>query len=229
VSAGTLKVSSGVVLIGDLAMFPDEIQLDNIPPGDHPVVAQVIDYPNGDRRVASVELLFSRVVTGTPEPVGEVGIDSATVALVDAKTREQLWEYEGSARVGVLSSPQHRKIAKLLQKRFGLKSVTVSFVRSESVEPVSKELEEEIVAYLKTFSEYAEVPFMFFRVETRNSSQQLRDNLREHGLWGELVLDKVSGANVLAFTTGFGDGCYPVYGVRADGRLAKVLIEFIDS
>jgi hypothetical protein len=227
-AAGQLKVSSGVVLIGDPLFSPDAVQLENIPPGKHPVTAQVIEYPNGDRRVASVELAFSATATGTPEQVGEVGVDSACVALIDAKAREQFWKEEGPARIGVLSSPQHRRLAKLLRKRFGLESHPVNVVRSEIVEPVSKELEEEIVAYLKTYPEYANHTFIYFRIESRSTCQQLQENLLPHGLWCELVLDKPTGANVLAFTSGFGDDRYPVFGVRGDRGIETVTIEFID-
>lgn len=225
--AGTLKVSSGTVLLGDPLYGLDALRLEKVPPGDHPVFAQVIHYPEGGRRVARVELVFSPAATGGPELLGEIGVDSASVALVDAQVRERFWQDEGTARIGVVSTPQHRKIAKLLRKRFGLESEPVNVVRSELVQPVSKDLEEEIVAYLKTYPEYAEFTFMYFRIETRNTRDQLQDNLQAHGLWCELVLDKPSGANVLAFASGFGDGCYPAYGIRAKGALAEVAVEFI--
>jgi hypothetical protein len=225
--AGTLKVLSGTVLIGEPGITLDELQLESVPTGEHPVFALVIHYPEGGRRVASVELVFSTSATGAPEQLGEIGVDGGTVALIDNKVREQFWKNEGSARIGVLGTPQHRKIAKLLRKRFGLKSEPVNPIRSELVQPVSKELEEEIIAYLETNPEYADYSFMYFRIETRNTRDQLLDNLEAQGLWCELVLDRPSGANVLAFQSGFGDGCYPAYGVRSDGRLAKVAVEFI--
>jgi hypothetical protein len=229
--AGRLKVISGVVLMGDpmyLQNAADALRLENVPVGDHSVIAQVIHFPEGGRRVAGIELAFATTANGSFDKLGEIGVDSASVAILDAKTHEQFWKNEGPARIGVLSTPEHQKIAKLLKKRFGLKSEPVHVVRSELVQPVSTELEAEIVAYLKTFPEYAEYTCMYFRIETRNTFDQLQDNLDSQGLWCELTLEKSNGANVLAFESGFGDGCYLVTGIRDRGQMAKVAVEFID-
>jgi hypothetical protein len=206
---------------------PDSLQLERLPLGDHPVFVQVIQYPEGGRRVASIEVDLALPATGSPELLGEIGVDSASVVFVDAKVHEEFWKDEGTARIGVLSTPQHRKVAKLLQKRFGIKSEPVNPVRSELVQPVSRVLEEEIVAYLETCPEYSEYAFMFFRVETKNTREQLRDNLNAQGLWCELILDEPSGANALAIKSGFGDGSYPAYGIRGSSGLARVAVEFI--
>lgn len=164
---------------------------------------------------------------GVPELLGEIAVDSGAVALVDAGVREQFWRQEGQARIGVVSTPQHRTIAELLRQRFGLQSKPVSRFRSDLTRPVSHDVEEEIIAYLKTLPEYAEYPFMYFRVETRNTCDQLHEGLDGQRLWCELVLDKASGGNVLAFSSGFGDGCYSAYGVRGGGRWSRAVVQFI--
>jgi hypothetical protein len=48
------------------------------------------------------------------------------------------------------------------------------------------------------------------------------------GAWGwvDITTDAVSGANVIGFSTGYGDGGYPVYaGFTSDGRVAAVVID----
>lgn len=226
-SIGVLNVFSGTVLLGDPMYLPDVLRLENVPQGNVSVVAKVIHYPEGRRRIASVELTFADHDGGKPDQLGKIGVDSGSVAVLDAQTFEQFWKDEGPARIGVLSSPQHRKVAKLLQRRFGLRSEPVNVVRSELVKPVSKELEEEIIAYLKTIPEYAEFPVIVFRIETRNTYEQLQDNLHTQGLACEVVLDTPSGAKVLAFESGLGDGCYPAYGFHVGDRLVKVAVPFI--
>jgi hypothetical protein len=225
--AGTLRVHSGAVLLGDPMYLPDGLRLENVRAGCHPVVALVLDYPEGGRRVAAIELEFRPGAASAPDKLGEVAVDSACVALLDAQTHEQLWKEDGAARIGVLATPQHRKIATLLKERFSLEFEPVNPIRSELVQAVDQELEKQIIAYLETIPEYAEYPFLHFRVETRNTMEQLQDDLHSQGLWCEHVLDKASGANILAFTSGFGDGCYPAYGIREKGELAKVAVEFI--
>jgi len=223
---GKLRVHSGTVLVGDPSYLPDGVELKDVPLGDHPVVAHLITYPEGGRRVAGVNLKFTSEGGGTLHKIGEVPVDSAKVAVLDASTFEQFWELEGAARLGVIATPQHRHIAGLLKKRFQLESRDVNAFRSELVEPVSEELEAEIVAYLETFPDYAACSFMFFRVESRNTCEQLETALSSHVIC-EMVLDEPTGANLLAFQSGLGDGTYPVFLRQSQGQSGEVVVEFI--
>ena len=46
--------------------------------------------------------------------------------------------------------------------------------------------------------------------------------------WTNFVTDPSSGANVIGFSTGFGDGGYPVYaGMAADGRVVSVVADLL--
>ena len=46
--------------------------------------------------------------------------------------------------------------------------------------------------------------------------------------WANITTDPVSGANVIGFSTGYGDGGYPVYaGLGRDGKVASVVIDFV--
>jgi len=231
-SVGTMggreaRVHSGTLLVCDPMGLSGGIQVTNVPAGDHPVVAQVISYAEGGKRLAGIKLAFTTEVGGVPHKIGEVDVESASVAVLDNEACEQFWQEQGNARLGIIASPEHRHIAKLLNKRFQLESRPVNAIRSELVEPVSEELEAEIVAYRKTFPNYAAFPFMFFRIETRNTRELLRDALAAHGLYCQMVLDRATRANVFLFQSGFGDGTYPVLGRQIHERLGDVAVEFI--
>ncbi|HEY8989764.1 MAG TPA: DUF4241 domain-containing protein [Candidatus Limnocylindrales bacterium] len=46
--------------------------------------------------------------------------------------------------------------------------------------------------------------------------------------WANIVTDPASGANVIGFSTGYGDGGYPVYaGIGKDGRVDAVVIDLL--
>jgi hypothetical protein len=225
--AGELHVSSGTVMIGDPTYMPDLLWLENVPIGDHAVTATTLSYPNGVRRIAGIEMSFQDNVTGTPKELGEFGVDSASVVVLDLKTQEDHWKEVGDVRIGMIGTPEHLVIAKLLRSRFGLESEPISSFQSRVRNPVSTELETEILAYLKTIPEYAQYPFMYFRVDTNNTLDQVTEQLGLEWCMGELVLDEPSQANVLAFSSGFGDGTYDVIGIHHNGQLAKASVEFI--
>jgi hypothetical protein len=45
--------------------------------------------------------------------------------------------------------------------------------------------------------------------------------------WANITTDPASGANVIGFSTGYGDGGYPVYaGIGRDGKVVSVVIDF---
>ena len=80
--------------------------------------------------------------------------------------------------------------------------------------------------FLKTFPEFAEFPFMFFRVETGNTVSKLHKAMLGHR-WCEIVLDEPSGANVVGVSSGFGDGTYRVEGLFQSQDLLGIEVEFI--
>jgi hypothetical protein len=221
--------SSGTLLLDDPAFWYGPVQLQKVAIGRLPVHADVLQYSKDHFRVAKVSLEFAPGQLGSRELVGEVGVDSASVVIIDALTRDNFWKEEGAARLGVFSSPNHRKVAELVSKQFGVRSIPINAVRSEMAAPVTPELENQITEYLKTIPEYADYPFIYFRVETKNTYELLGDRLLKAPPWCELILDDQSGANCIAFESGFGDGKYPVWGYLNDGQLVKAEIEFIEN
>jgi hypothetical protein len=62
-------------------------------------------------------------------------------------------------------------------------------------------------------------------------ADQLLDLLDDHQRltwsWAELVLDEATGANVVAFSSGFGDGAYPSFVGRHDSRAVAFMTDFL--
>src|SRR5579884_3544360 len=63
---GRLRVHSGTLLVCDPMGLSGGIQVTNVPAGDHPVVAQVISYAEGGKRLAGIKLAFTTEVGGVP-------------------------------------------------------------------------------------------------------------------------------------------------------------------
>jgi hypothetical protein len=58
------------------------------------------------------------------------------------------------------------------------------------------------------------------------------DTLEAHSVptwdWANITTDPISRANIIGFSTGYGDGGYPVYaGIAADGRVVSVVIDLV--
>jgi hypothetical protein len=84
-------------------------------------------------------------------------------------------------------------------------------------------------SWMKTFPDYREFPMIYFRVETNGTADRIVDSFGSTNLWSNLVLDNATGANVLTFSAGYGDGCYDVTAHRCEGKLAGFSIEFIEA
>jgi len=62
--------------------------------------------------------------------------------------------------------------------------------------------------------------------------RQFLDALQAHDVetwsWANITTDPATGANVIGFSTGYGDGGYPVYaGIGRDGRVVAVVIDLL--
>jgi hypothetical protein len=223
---GELEVASGAILIGDPMHFYDPIRVEDVPPGRFPVWAMIVRYPEGGERIARVGIRFRPGAPDARRPLGTIGVDSATVIVVDADVHARHWKEVGPERVGQIPLPGEDKVARLIGERFGLEWRKRDVFTTVFQEPISEELEKQILDYLRTFPEYAEYPFMYFRVETMNTFERIQEAMRNRS-WSEVVLDEPSGQSLLAFASGFGDGSYPMEGQYRSGELAAVEAEFI--
>jgi hypothetical protein len=228
-TTGELHVESGTILLADPMCMDDPVRIQGVPPGRWPFWGLIVRYPEGGERLAKIGLQLRPGIAQERRPLGNIPVDSAVVVAVDEQTYQTGWREVGPARVGCLCSPAHNEqVARLIGRKFGLKSHGVNGVRSEFDEPISEEMEERIIAYLQTFPFYAEHTFLYFHVETNNTFYLVQESINDR-LWGEVVLDTDSGFNLLAFSSGFGDGSYSVEGLYNSEELRRVEIAFIDA
>jgi hypothetical protein len=224
---GELELPSGTLQLADPSNILAPMKVEGIPSGRHPVYALIIRYPEGGIRVAQLGLRFRPGSVHISRVLGTVHVDSGTLVAIDAATYESHWREVGPDRVGVTGSPKdHRRVARLIERRFGLTAHEVNVLSSRFDEPISEELEEQITAYLKTLPEYAEFTFMYFGVLTGNTAERVQDAM-EGKLWAEVPLAASSGPGLLAVASSFGDGSYPVHGLFGQNHLLGIEIKFI--
>jgi hypothetical protein len=223
---GELSSLSGTILLADPALIHDPVRVEGIPSGPISVLAEVIRYPEGGQRVAMVRLCVGDGEPDSRRELGSVGVDSGKVVAVDAQAFEEGWRWVGPDRIGITATGAHQKIARLIAKRFGLHYREVNFIRSQFLESISEELEREITAYLQTFPEYAQFPFFYFRIVTNDTTERIATAMEDR-LWAEVALDATRGESLLAFSSGFGDGRYPVEGLYRGEELIAIEVRFI--
>ena len=148
------------------------------------------------------------------------------MVVADKSDIEVHWTETGPARIGVISTAPNDTVLRLLQRRFSIKTIQVNVVRAEIVGPVSEALENEIKDYLKSKPEFAEFPFLYFRVETSNSFERA---IEVDSAWDLIPIGNESEPRMLVCATGRGDGLYDVYAEGEGDVLRAVSIDFIND
>jgi hypothetical protein len=228
VEIGEIGVHLGTILIADPMYISIPCRVGGLPVGHFPVVAQVIEYPEGGKRIAQVAIRFrAGIVTGR-KTLGKVGVDSAMVIALDEQAYQEHWREVGPERIGMTHSPtDNRNVAALIQKKFGLRWRPIDGFRSMFLDPISEELEQQITEYLETFPNYAGFTVLYFRVETNNTFDRLMEAMSDAS-WCQLALsDDDESEYLIAFSSGFGDGSYDLVGVYHEDELLAVEITFI--
>jgi hypothetical protein len=166
VAIGELHTNSSTILLADPMYLETPLRIQGVPLGRCPVWGLIFRYPEGGERLAKIGLQLRPGIAQERLPLGAIAVDSAVVVAVDEQTYQSGWREVGPARVGCTGGPaHHEQVARLIGRKFGLKSHEVNVVRSELDEPISEEMEERIIAYLQTFPFYAEHTFLYFHVE----------------------------------------------------------------
>ena len=103
---GEVEISSGVLLIGDPMIWNEPVRIEGVPPGRVAIEAEIIKYPEGGRHIKKISLQFRPGQVDARRSLGEVGVDSASVVLLDEATYERFWQEVGPERIGITSTPQ---------------------------------------------------------------------------------------------------------------------------
>lgn len=223
---GKLAVPSGTLVLGDPQYLP-QVEVPGIVDQEVEISAQLWHYPSGKATVTALMLKFGDGVCDSPlETIGQLGIDSAKLIVVDKADFDTHWTDVGRDRIGVITTARDDKVLRLLTRRFKLKTVPRNVIRAEVVGPVSHELEQEITTLLKSMPEYAKFPFMHFHVQTNNSFD--RANYL-HQTWDFLPVGNADVPLMFVCGTGRGDGSYNVQCGYSRGVPRFLSIRFIDN
>jgi hypothetical protein len=204
---GFLKLRSTTLALGD-PQCVISLEISNIVANEAAISASLWRYPSGSETVIGLTICLGEPThDGSRRTIGQIGIDSAMLVVADKADIEQHWTDVGKDRIGVISTTRNGTVLRMLTKRFKLKTVRVSPFWAEVVGPVSEQLEKEIEDYLKSKPEYADYPFMYFRVQTNNSFDRV-NNVQE--AWDFIPVGNADQPLMCVCGTGRGDGRYNV-------------------
>jgi hypothetical protein len=220
---GTLQTGSGTVLAADptyLGGEGDILKVQGVPKGEFPVDLYI--YEDGDdKRVFRAEIVFSDNKGGMVKQIGEVAVDSGTASFIDADVFQQHFKTVGQDRIGVIWGKDHEALARSVADRFKLKYKSGDELSSILTDPVSEKLEKDIFAYMKKTNEHPT-----FMIKTNNtfdliSMEMDKTYLPTYG-YANYVLDKATKANMVAFSSGYGDGSYKLNAYYDQNKLVKL-------
>jgi hypothetical protein len=187
------------------------------------IAATALKYPRGQVEFVELRLSFGDAFTAECSKIGSIAVDSAKLFVADKAAYEAHWTKVGPDRIGVIRAPRDEEVLRLLTKQFRLKTTQVNAVRHEIAGPVSKELEAEMIAYLKSIPKYAKYPFMHFDVQTNNSFDRV--NFMEMA-WDVMPIGNEPSPPMFACVTGSGDGNYDVLASYSEKKPKLVKIDF---
>lgn len=227
---GMMKVESGIILASDPCYLDNweegAAKVADIPVGDFPVIL-TINNTNGDQRVFKAAIKFSAAEPTSKSLVGHVPVDSGSACFIDESTFKLYYKAIGPDRIGEFFGKNHEKTAQKVKKRFSLDYVVDSDFSSHITTPVTEEMEKEILSYLGKYDKYPA-----FSVKTNNTYDQIVSGMDKTYVhtYGtvNLIMDETSKANVVAFSSGYGDGDYNLYAYYADNQIVKLELDMGD-
>lgn len=224
---GRLEVKSGSILLGDPQDVAGGVEIANISVDQIEISASLWKYPLGRESVIALRLELGKPTRdGVRRKVGEVGIDTATLVIVDKVDFKENWAEVGNDRIGFISTRRDDAVLQILTTEFRLKTTRDNQFTARIADPVSNELEEEIIAYLKTKPEYADYPFLHFCVHTNNTFDR---TMEMKGAWEFMPVGNEPTPLMFVSGTGRGDGVYDVE-VDFEGDIPRVVtINFLDE
>jgi hypothetical protein len=224
---GVLPVPSRILTLGDPQEAASAVQIPRLKSPVVQIFGRLWVYPKGTVTVTGLDLRTESESHDRPNrPVGTVPIDSARIVIADKQDIDGHWSDVGKDRIGLISTLRDDKLLKLLTRRFGIRTMPSDGFHAQIVGPVSEDSEREIEHFLKSIPEYAQFPFMHFRVQTNNSFDRV-NFLREN--WAFLPVGNEPAPLMFACDTGYGDGSYDVRCASNLDEVTAVSITFIDE
>ncbi|QDT75238.1 hypothetical protein [Lacipirellula limnantheis] len=229
-TVGKLRVPSGKLLICDISGGCKERDAIEVPAGDYWIVVEMgkptKENPFFQRIVRRAIITNRRIDDSELIQVGKVGVDMARIVVADCADFLNYSEAEGPERIGCVSTARENRVKSLLSERFKLTFYRFNIVTARCREPINDDLKNQILAYLRSFPEYARNTHIHFYVETCSTWDRVN---RFNKPFGMLPIDSKKSASLAVIESGFGDGVYPIYARRGSGGATEVEVHFHDA
>ncbi len=232
-SIGKLNVASGKILISDPLYLTEAydrvLEIGNIPAGNYEYIIQIRYYKN-DKRITKSELILKENgKVKTKKTIGKFIVESATGCLIDKEAFDAHFVKKGKDRIGEFYGNDNLFYANKIKEEFGMDYILINEHSSQLLEDVSEEQEKHIRAFLK----YLYNKDVFF-IKTNNTYDKIVEEMEKQYIptysYANLILDEKTKSNLIAFSTGFGDGEYEVTGsYDKNNELVKIELNMLDK
>ena len=229
VEVGRLPVRSGTLEFNDPQWGGESVCVSDIPPGETRFTAVIDDGDGGI--VAELRVDLPGASPGDPEPgspeeVGEVLIDSATLVAADAADFETGWTEQGAGRVGVFAVGVRMRAK--IEREFGLTLRVSEYEKphrrhAETVDPFPPETERAVREFIKA-EKGADYAYIHLWVEEHGSFERA---LEAESVPPSIVpMGDAPEPRMIVCSTGSSDGTYPVMVQRVNGVPRWITVEF---
>jgi hypothetical protein len=191
-----------------------------VSPGTYEVKLLEADMGRWGTRIARSRILFEAQTVTQKRELGSVGVDSASLAVVDPLYISQEWVVVGPQRDGSIVGADKERIAELLEKN-GFRLGQRDEWSIALMDPVNEEAEKQAEKLIDSSGLRG-----MLLIYTGNTFDQLVDVMNKTGRWGTLPFANGKQGFVVAFETGIGDGDYPVYGLYNGNKLVGIELDF---
>lgn len=233
VNIGKLNVSSGKILISDPLYLTEAydrvLQIDNIPDGSYDCIIQIRYYKNDKRIIKAQLILDEKKKTKSKKSLGKFIVESATGSLIDKETFDNYFIKKGKDRIGEFYGNDNIFFANTIKEEFGWDFIVINEFSSQLADEVTEEQERMI----KNFLKYTYDNVNFF-IKTNNTYDKIVEEMEKQYKptysYADLMLDKKTKSNIIAFSTGFGDGEYEVVGFYDKNQeLVKIELDMLEK
>lgn len=222
-------IVENTVAVGDPAYINERdegyIPINHVIPGKYPVKVYIRDLGN-DKRISWASLIVADSDHDRQEIVGDIPVDSGTAAFTDLENYMQNQVDVGPERIGFLQK-SYEKSPEILN--FFELDYTEHEFQYEIKQPVSIELELKILNKIKEITPEEKYPGMVLYIETGNTWERLVDILDENyeSTYQYANMNLATDNNIIVFSSGYGDGSYPVIVSYKEDKVVRIDINML--